>query len=834
MNKPCKYEHVLATAVAVLVVCFLSAICSAAPSPTTRPQLTNLSLSGFVGFSEKNSAARSGSHIPFYVELKTQGEPFDGEIVVRSAKADPSLAWEPRFVAPVKVGINTIKGFSDVFRIPPNTDSLVAELWVKKKKVAETHMALSPIPPHRQAILVLTDQENTLNHLAMADDPLPARKRTLIYGQVRHLPRHSLGYEALQAVVIDQASLVDLSEEQTAALEAWVKSGGILIAATGAGWQRIDQSPLARMLPVTMRRSVEVESPFPRDADVPATQTLPNALIAESVLREPDAILDMLWQDERTGNPLVVRQALGHGFVAFLSFTLTDQQVAQSNWLNELMLALLSATGEKSSSVTPRREAAERVESILQEKSLLPVPSAETVGYWMLAYLLLFLPAIFVAAWFWRGAAIAWIALPVAFVGATIYLMQSGAYESSGQREFVQLGFCDVAPNGGNGAGEAFVSLYSTSADRVQLLSWSPWTLIQPLQQSPFPGQPPQAFRYSSSVQMASAAVEEFEIPPRAARSFGILFSPESQQPPVDSFATFKRISQQADKNSFTWNVIGESLQVRITNNTGLLLRDAAIIGLSRAIPMGEVELGQQFELTIDPGKGMPFDQWLMQAARPATAREMNASVDLAQQGRSLLATLALDPYKAALVGWSEVNPVSYEARSLNGFPSVTSGNKTGALWHAIRVAAPAVGEIHLEMQDFEITPWTQKEEVFDWASHSTFLADRTNAQFEIDDQWTLRMKPRMLFHSESQKQWPLQSAWGSLGDNWPHRMEFFNFQSNQWVPAPKPIQGRRIIAAADNLVNAATGEIWIRMSGDTFELSQTQLDLKMNYQTWP
>ncbi|MCX7013647.1 MAG: hypothetical protein NTW86_14005, partial [Candidatus Sumerlaeota bacterium] len=182
----------------------LCVLCLYAPGPDravaaeAAPENT-VSLEGVVGFSPKSGQARPGCFTPVHVQLTTKGEPFRGEIVVRSIAQKPQ-AFDPLLAFPCEVGINTVKRFSDIFYVRDSDQTLLAELWVKGKKIGETHMGLEMIPASRHTILALAEADGRLDHLAAAGNPLPARRRKVIYGLAEYLPTHSRGYDGDDSV----------------------------------------------------------------------------------------------------------------------------------------------------------------------------------------------------------------------------------------------------------------------------------------------------------------------------------------------------------------------------------------------------------------------------------------------------------------------------------------------------------------------------------------------------------------------------------------------------------------------------------------------------------
>src|SRR5262249_60757469 len=64
------------------------------------------------------------------------------------------------------------------------------------------------------------------------------------------LPRDYIGYDRVDALVLGEAPLSQLSEEQSRALRLWVASGGLLVVTGAADFAGLRSSGLLSILPV--------------------------------------------------------------------------------------------------------------------------------------------------------------------------------------------------------------------------------------------------------------------------------------------------------------------------------------------------------------------------------------------------------------------------------------------------------------------------------------------------------------------------------------------------------------------------------------------------------
>ncbi|MCX7016508.1 MAG: hypothetical protein NTW86_28785 [Candidatus Sumerlaeota bacterium] len=328
--------------------------------------------------------------------------------------------------------------------------------------------------------------------------------------------------------------------------------------------------------------------------------------------------------------------------------------------------------------------------------------------------------------------------------------------------------------------------------------------------------------------------IRDLELPARSSRCFQLEFVREAQSAGGPNALLYSRTAVQNPDDPFSWKIENETVAGTVVNETDVELRDAAVIALGRAYELKDLPPGQAVALRCDKTQGVALDLWSSMAKTARTSKEMSASASIAEAGRMILAgQLSADPGEACLVGWTEANPAAFTAYSRSGQPPIFPWRSSAATWRVIRYpTCVAGGEIHLESGDFDVEGWNLDEKHFHWNARVEFY----DANARVDDQWMIRFRPRLKFVSGGgQSQWPVETAWGNLKDNWEGKpMEVFDFSQGRWALAPAPRNGRRILPPRAGAIDQQTGELWIRLSGATVFMRDVKIDLTLNYRLRP
>jgi hypothetical protein len=826
-----------------------------------------IQLEGIAGFGPGAGFARHGRYIPAHIELTAEGEPFAGEIVVRSIAQRKTLVetkrvYEPLLTIPFEAGIHSAKRFSDVFPARREDESLVAELWSDGGKLAEVHMALTQIPEGRMTILALGEAPGRLKHLGSTEHALPSRRRTVISGDIDYLPAHRMGYDAIDAVVFDGASVGRMRDNQIGALKDFLFSGGRVIVCSGSLWQQIDGTFLEELLPVELDETVKIPSPMPTlDTDRPTTAAIPEMLVCRAPLREPESGAEVLWQPEGFWHdrgieheidfPLCVRRSYGAGSLAFLAFRLDEELVRECPYLDALCAMLFDHRPE---SLLGRLadDSAGLIFSELGNKTLLPLPAPDAVIGAFSLYLFVFLPGLFFLVRSYKGVLWAWGALPLGFVAAAAAIFSYGRSEATRNRAFVQLSFVESSASAPLANGRTFSNIYTPSADRFLIKAKKESDFFLPLQAEPDNSPPGESepFRFSSRPE---ATVQGFEISARASRTFQTDYTREVPRPAKSGELTYARDSKPEDADPFSWTVAKETLAGTVVNETDTVLHEAALIGLGRVQKLGDLRVGQEVPVGLDSRKGAPLEEWTMGQSKTGTSVDLGATMALVRSGRQVLASHLQVYGEALLVGWTEDNLSEITAASERFSTVASESAATNATWRIVRY--PTVvrgGQIRFDTKDFRIDSWNSAEEKFDWDKRGDYyvIVETINE----NEEWTVRFRPRIGLRAGSeQEKTAIADAWGSITGDLNGNMDLYDFKQGRWAPAPPPINGRRILLQkpnvptgarkprensamvfGDDVVDPVTGEIWLRLSGEPFLLKDARIDIALNYKMMP
>jgi len=813
-----------------------------------------LSLSGAVGFSETSGHARPNRFCPVTIALDNRGEPFTGEIAVKSL-LDSDQAFEPRLVFYCEAGMRSVKHYSGIFFIRPGEESLVAELRAGGRILAEAHLPIRLIPETRKTVLVLAGKEGALPRLA-ATQGLPDRRRSVIYGAAAQLPGHWRGYDSIDAVVIDGVSLDGIQESQIEALRIYLESGGRMLVGTGGQWQVIENSFLRDWLPVEMKETVVIPSPLPtRPEDRATTAPRPTMLACRSAIRKGESEAWDCWDpapvwaaegvEHALDFPLLIEARRGAGSLLFLACRLSDAPLSESANMEWLYGDLCR---ERPPGVIEALEArADRIDQELKGKSLLPLPGAGTVGGAFAVYLGLFLPGLFLLLDWWKGRVWAWAAMPLGFAAAAAALFSHAQSEAGRDRFFVQMAVAESMAGAPEARGRSFANLYSPFTETYQVRSGEKGALFLPMPGALLRGAPRILFPYSLEPQ---AMLRQLELPARAARSFQLDYRAAAGALGGATALYFSRAAAQSASDPFVWEIENETIEGEIRNESAAPLLDAALIALGRAQQLGDLAPGQAAPVRMDLRSGAPLREWAGYAAPQQTAAALGVEASLIQGSKSILAEAGAPAGEALLIGRLEAPPNLF-ALGKGGSGMVRSAKATSAAWRIGRYPLKVRGGmIHLEMSDFAVDVWTRSEFRFPWAAREThYLADIEQGTNAI---WTVRLQPWMELLTESglgadAGAAVVARASGSLADNWGGPMEWFNFREGRWVDAPRPAGTRRMLPSrqanaarrgtgpfAEDIVDPRCGAVWLRLSGDSFMLKDIDLHLSMNYRMAP
>jgi hypothetical protein len=240
------------------------------------------------------------------------------------------------------------------------------------------------------------------------------------------LPRDFVAYDLLDALVINDAPLSQLSEEQSRALRLWVAAGGLLVVTGGADMAGMRANRLDELLPIDAATAANAAGFAVTDlTQIYGGFETPEATLGMNARVKPEARA-LLGTTERA---LVAERDYGSGLVRFIAVNPKLNPYRGWNGAKELWADLLwPAAASKPrhanwitmSSRGPSRSGRWGVQDLLFHLAELQPPSTKYVIFFLLAYVLLVGPANYAVLKWRRKTDLAWLTIPAIVVLFTL------------------------------------------------------------------------------------------------------------------------------------------------------------------------------------------------------------------------------------------------------------------------------------------------------------------------------------------------------------------------------------------------------------------------------
>ena len=317
-----------------------------------------------IGFGQSATGAsryRPGSWTPVTVYLTGQGARGVGQLTVTVHQSGHATAYT-RKVSLHDGPLNDAYNFVFDFR-PINygmmggnaTPDVSVQLVLDGRELANRHFPL-PLPVNEETfnILALTRDGSGMNFLSKKKLGLVHRgvnpnrlanrfgnngaaaatssynvlaqftSGALLYTDPRALPGMAQGYAMIDAVALADQPLDNLTEDQTAALQAYVRDGGLLVISGGGDLSRLKSQFYQEMLPVTPVSAIAVRGSALELAALQERYNQPLGIkdrVALTVGKlRPGASTLFGPAKGATGFGLVAARPYGAGFVVFTAF----------------------------------------------------------------------------------------------------------------------------------------------------------------------------------------------------------------------------------------------------------------------------------------------------------------------------------------------------------------------------------------------------------------------------------------------------------------------------------------------------------------------------------
>lgn len=244
--------------------------------------------------------------------------------------------------------------------------------------------------------------------------------------QPEDLPRDFISYDLVDSLVINDAPLNQLTEEQARALKHWVASGGLLIVTGGADIAGMRVTALDELLPVEAQ-SAATASAFPLSE---LTQVYGEFETSEPLLgmtaRVKSGARAVVGSDDR---PIVAEKNYGSGLVRFIAINpklnpYRGWSAAKDLW-SDLLLPAAETKPKHANWITFGSRGQNRsnrwgVQGFLYRLAEVGPPSSKYVIFFLLFYVLAVGPVNYAVLKWRRKTDLAWLTIPAVVILFTI------------------------------------------------------------------------------------------------------------------------------------------------------------------------------------------------------------------------------------------------------------------------------------------------------------------------------------------------------------------------------------------------------------------------------
>lgn len=435
------------------VICLLSLLAvsglnvfkaNAAP-PSQTASLTLAARAGFDGY------YKAGTWVPVRITLENNGPDVNATLRATLPRDSGSNLY---FTRELELPTQSRREFF-LYVSPENFASTLKITLTDKGTSKETNSASVRLVQAGAVDLlygIWANSPSTFNILAELD---PANGTAYVAQlDLADLPPLAQAWEGLDALVISDVDTGALSPEQRTALASWVTSGGRLIVAGGASWQKV-AAGLGAVLPFSPAGTRTIASP--KELGEFANFTTPdgNLIAARGTLAQ--GAVTILSQADL---PLIVSQPMGVGDVTFLAFDPALAPLKGWDGLEGMFLGLLSTPLDRPTWVGGFRNAYSARDAVNAVPTI-DLPSAFQICGFLGFYVLLIGPINFFVLRQLKRRELAWITIPVIVLLFTGVAYLTGYQLRGTQATLHQLSVVQIWPGASEARVDALVGLFS-------------------------------------------------------------------------------------------------------------------------------------------------------------------------------------------------------------------------------------------------------------------------------------------------------------------------------------------------------------------------------------
>ncbi len=204
-----------------------------------------------------------GSWTPLRVLLENENFSFEGYLRIKVVKKDilEKNSVEVVYSLPVSLPPSSRKVYQVNVLLEPNVQSLQILIESNGKTFLEEKINIEPFYQRNKFILVINKTRSGFDFL----NPTGAKiVRQVLYPDLDELPDKWIGYDAVQAIILDDISSLELTLPQKEALKKWLFLGGMLIITARGGYGKFKSSFVQNVLPI--RYLERTKLPFPPES----------------------------------------------------------------------------------------------------------------------------------------------------------------------------------------------------------------------------------------------------------------------------------------------------------------------------------------------------------------------------------------------------------------------------------------------------------------------------------------------------------------------------------------------------------------------------------------
>jgi hypothetical protein len=429
------------------------------------------------GFGRLEVSNWTGSWVPFRISIANQGAPISGRLVVHCESSPNPTTQVREYVKEVQVPTGS-RQLHEIAAFLNSGESPIVSLQSSDRVVAETRVNVerSYMLSDQLMIAVLDTDSTALNNISSAEvirvpnrlpfgsaapvggqlpppdpqaeilpsspgsrrvrgpsfgRPIPLAHPTVIAAE--DLPQEFISFDQLDAVVIGDAPLNQLADEQARALRLWVASGGLLVVTGAADVAGIRAKGLESILPVEAQATTSVDS-LSELTDVYGSFDSSDRLTLMTARLTPDARA-LLGTDDK---PIVAEKSYGSGLVRFVAINpklnpYRAWSAAKDLW-TDLLLPSAETKPKHVNWITSGRRGNSSsnrwgVQGFLFHLAEIKPPSPKYVLLFLLAYVLSLGPINYLVLRWRRKTDLAWLTIPavvITFAVVSITVAQIG------------------------------------------------------------------------------------------------------------------------------------------------------------------------------------------------------------------------------------------------------------------------------------------------------------------------------------------------------------------------------------------------------------------------